>query len=99
MVNKHVRTHARARTHTHTQTHTHTHSHTLSLSLSLSRTHERTHTHTYRYRAPELLMCESTYEHKIDEWSVGCILLEMVIGRSVSSCTRLLEPAVRANEK
>ena len=35
---------------------------------------------TLWYRAPELLMCESMYSHKIDEWSVGCILLEMVIG-------------------
>ena len=25
-------------------------------------------------------MCESVYSHKIDEWSVGCVLLEMVIG-------------------
>jgi hypothetical protein len=35
---------------------------------------------TLWYRAPELLMCESVYSHKIDEWSVGCVLLEMVIG-------------------
>lgn len=36
-------------------------------------------------------MCESMYSHKIDEWSVGCILLEMVIGsppfRGKPECT------------
>lgn len=46
---------------------------------------------TLWYRAPELLMCESVYSHKIDEWSVGCILLEMVIGgppfRGKPECT------------
>jgi serine/threonine protein kinase len=33
-------------------------------------------------RAPELLMCESSYSEKIDDWSVGCIILEMIMGRS-----------------
>ena len=46
---------------------------------------------TLWYRAPELLMCESVYSHKIDEWSVGWVLLEMVIGvppfRGKSECT------------
>jgi serine/threonine protein kinase len=36
-------------------------------------------------------MCESVYSHKIDEWSVGCIMLEMVIGgppfRGKPECT------------
>jgi serine/threonine protein kinase len=36
-------------------------------------------------------MCQSVYSHKIDEWSVGCMLLEMVIGvppfRGKSECT------------
>ena len=36
-------------------------------------------------------MCESVYCHKIDEWSVGCIMLEMVIGgppfRGKPECT------------
>ena len=35
---------------------------------------------TLWYRAPELIMGESIYTEKIDDWSVGCILLEMVIG-------------------
>ena len=46
---------------------------------------------TLWYRAPELLMCESVYSHKIDEWAVGCMLLEMVIGvppfRGNTECT------------
>ena len=46
---------------------------------------------TLWYRAPELLMCESMYSHKIDEWSVGCMMLEMVIGsppfRGKPECT------------
>jgi serine/threonine protein kinase len=36
-------------------------------------------------------MCESVYSHKIDEWAVGCMLLEMVIGvppfRGNTECT------------
>eukprot|EP00960_Hanusia_phi_P071637 767594-Hanusia_phi.AAC.26 len=30
--------------------------------------------------APELLLGDSTYTKKIDDWSAGCILLEMIIG-------------------
>lgn len=37
---------------------------------------------TLWYRPPELLMGESTYSPKVDEWGVGCILLEMMIGSS-----------------
>ena len=33
------------------------------------------------YRAPELLMGTPTYTTKIDIWSVGCIVLEMLTGR------------------
>eukprot|EP00293_Proteomonas_sulcata_P012670 CAMPEP_0184309004 /NCGR_PEP_ID=MMETSP1049-20130417/17305_1 /TAXON_ID=77928 /ORGANISM="Proteomonas sulcata, Strain CCMP704" /LENGTH=700 /DNA_ID=CAMNT_0026621809 /DNA_START=95 /DNA_END=2197 /DNA_ORIENTATION=+ len=35
---------------------------------------------TLWYRAPELLMGDSTYNVKVDEWGVGCIVLEMIIG-------------------
>lgn len=37
---------------------------------------------TLWYRAPELLMGESVYTPKVDEWGVGCILLEMMMGSS-----------------
>mmetsp|Transcript_23275 Transcript_23275/g.55397 ORF Transcript_23275/g.55397 Transcript_23275/m.55397 type:complete len:570 (-) Transcript_23275:102-1811(-) len=37
---------------------------------------------TLWYRAPELLMGESVYTEKVDEWGVGTILLEMMIGHS-----------------
>jgi len=37
---------------------------------------------TLWYRPAELLMGESTYSPKVDEWGVGCILLEMMIGSS-----------------
>ena len=36
---------------------------------------------TLWYRAPELLMGTPTYTTKIDIWSVGCIVLEMLTGR------------------
>ena len=35
---------------------------------------------TLWYRAPELIMGESIYTEKIDEWSVGCMLLELTTG-------------------
>jgi cyclin-dependent kinase len=35
---------------------------------------------TLWYRAPELLMGSLRYTPKVDEWGVGCILLEMMIG-------------------
>mmetsp|Transcript_18069 Transcript_18069/g.35298 ORF Transcript_18069/g.35298 Transcript_18069/m.35298 type:complete len:629 (+) Transcript_18069:153-2039(+) len=35
---------------------------------------------TLWYRAPELLMGDDTYTPKVDEWGVGCVLLEMMIG-------------------
>jgi len=36
---------------------------------------------TLWYRAPELLMGSATYTPLIDEWSCGCITLEMLTGR------------------
>ena len=36
---------------------------------------------TLWYRAPELLLGETKYSSKIDIWSVGCVLAEMMIGR------------------
>lgn len=35
------------------------------------------------YRAPELLMGSSTYTTKIDVWSAGCILAEMLMGKPI----------------
>jgi cell division cycle 2-like protein len=35
---------------------------------------------TLWYRAPELLLGESSYNDKIDIWSVGCILAELILG-------------------
>ncbi|KMV65704.1 cyclin-dependent protein kinase [Encephalitozoon cuniculi EcunIII-L] len=36
---------------------------------------------TLWYRAPELLLGETSYSLKVDAWSVGCIMLEMRLGR------------------
>eukprot|EP00286_Rhodomonas_abbreviata_P027050 CAMPEP_0181300164 /NCGR_PEP_ID=MMETSP1101-20121128/6742_1 /TAXON_ID=46948 /ORGANISM="Rhodomonas abbreviata, Strain Caron Lab Isolate" /LENGTH=590 /DNA_ID=CAMNT_0023405379 /DNA_START=102 /DNA_END=1874 /DNA_ORIENTATION=- len=36
---------------------------------------------TLWYRAPELLMGSRVYSNKVDEWGVGTILLEMLLGR------------------
>jgi serine/threonine protein kinase len=38
---------------------------------------------TLWYRAPELVMGATCYCPKIDEWSVGCIMLEMLVGLCV----------------
>eukprot|EP01113_Clastostelium_recurvatum_P029645 TRINITY_DN357_c0_g2_i1.p1 TRINITY_DN357_c0_g2~~TRINITY_DN357_c0_g2_i1.p1 ORF type:complete len:393 (-),score=74.52 TRINITY_DN357_c0_g2_i1:200-1378(-) len=35
------------------------------------------------YRAPELLMGSTTYTTKIDVWSAGCILAEMLMGKPI----------------
>ena len=37
-------------------------------------------TSTLWYRAPELIMGDLIYTSKIDMWSVGCIMLEMIAG-------------------
>ena len=36
---------------------------------------------TLWYRAPELLLGSKEYDEKIDEWAIGCILLEMMCGQ------------------
>ncbi|CAF1604893.1 unnamed protein product [Rotaria magnacalcarata] len=33
------------------------------------------------YRAPELMLCDGTYNSAIDMWSVGCILSELIFGQ------------------
>ena len=30
------------------------------------------------YRAPEVILCENVYDFKIDTWSVGCMLAELI---------------------
>ena len=35
---------------------------------------------TLWYRAPELLMGAKTYTTRIDEWSIGCVILELLLG-------------------
>jgi len=40
---------------------------------------------TLWYRAPELLMGADRYTSKIDVWSLGCIVLEMLVGRCVTN--------------
>ncbi|KAK4536311.1 hypothetical protein CDCA_CDCA08G2336 [Cyanidium caldarium] len=38
---------------------------------------------TLWYRAPELLLGEGTYSFAVDMWSVGCLILEMLMGKPV----------------
>ena len=35
------------------------------------------------YRAPELLLGQEEYGHKIDVWSVGCVIAEMFLGQPI----------------
>ena len=37
------------------------------------------HVVSRRYRAPEIILLEKNYDQKIDMWSVGCILAEMLL--------------------
>jgi CTD kinase subunit alpha len=37
---------------------------------------------TLWYRAPELLLGETSYDCKVDAWSIGCVMLEMRLGRT-----------------
>jgi serine/threonine protein kinase len=30
------------------------------------------------YRSPEVILCENIYDFKIDTWSVGCMLAELI---------------------
>lgn len=38
------------------------------------------------YRAPEILLGSQKYNEKVDMWSVGCILAEMVIKNPLFNC-------------
>ena len=40
---------------------------------------------TLWYRAPELIMGDESYCSKIDVWSAGCIMLEMLVGRCATA--------------
>ena len=40
---------------------------------------------TLWYRAPELVMGDESYCSKIDVWSAGCIMLEMLVGRCATA--------------
>jgi mitogen-activated protein kinase 15 len=42
------------------------------------------------YRAPELLLGSQTYNEKVDLWSVGCILAEMLIKNPLFNCNSTL---------
>ena len=37
------------------------------------------HVVTRWYRAPELIIIEKQYDHKIDVWSLGCIFAELLL--------------------
>ena len=41
------------------------------------------------YRAPELFLGVNSYDRKVDIWSVGCILAELVLGRILFTGTSL----------
>ena len=50
---------------------------------------------TLWYRAPELLLGETKYSGKIDIWSVGCVLAEMMIGRPLFPGNKEAEQMVK----
>jgi mitogen-activated protein kinase 15 len=42
------------------------------------------------YRAPELLLGSQKYDEKVDLWSVGCIMAEMIIKNPIFNCNSTL---------
>lgn len=42
------------------------------------------------YRAPEILLGSPIYGKAVDMWSIGCILGEMIIGKSLFTGTSTL---------
>ncbi len=50
---------------------------------------------TLWYRAPELLLGETRYTAKIDIWSMGCVLAEMMIGRPLFPGSKEAEQMVK----
>ena len=46
---------------------------------------------TLCYRAPELLLGEVNYTTEIDIWSLGCVLVELLIGRAIFSIKKGIE--------
>lgn len=46
---------------------------------------------TLWYRPPELLLGATAYAGKVDMWSVGCILLELLVGRPIFPASRDIE--------
>ena len=37
------------------------------------------HVQTRFYRAPEVILLEHEYSHKIDIWSAGCVMIELLM--------------------
>lgn len=42
------------------------------------------------YRAPELLLGSQAYDEKVDMWSVGCIMAEMIMKSPLFNCNSTL---------
>ncbi|EGG16450.1 putative protein serine/threonine kinase [Cavenderia fasciculata] len=50
------------------------------------------------YRAPELLVGCANYTTKIDIWSIGCILAEMLLGKPIFPGTNSMDQLIRISE-
>ena len=50
---------------------------------------------TLYYRSPELLLEMDEYATPVDIWSVGCILAELALGRSLKDFPTLLNVSLR----
>lgn len=40
------------------------------------------------YRPPELILGEKTYDFEIDMWSVGCIIVEVLVGSPIFAANK-----------
>lgn len=50
---------------------------------------------TYSSTAPEVLMSRQEFSPKADEWSIGCILYHMMMGRRISTNTTEIEALMK----
>jgi hypothetical protein len=77
LVYTHTHTHTNSFSHIYTHMYTY-HSAGLARGTTLEKDYQLTeYVVTRWYRAPEIMCSCSKYDHKIDVWSVGCILAEL----------------------
>ena len=50
------------------------------------------------YRAPEIILCQRIYDGKVDVWSIGCILAEMITRKPLMPAKSEKEQMAQIND-